>query len=200
MSDSSLLQTNLPAETTPLVPEITLSSQRLEEGVVVNFRRDQARNAFGQTVVREVVEHPGGVCVLPVLSDGRFVMVRQFRYPLGRFLLEFPAGKLDVPGEAPEDAIRRELLEETGYLAHTWESLGSLYTAPGFCNEKIYLYRATDLHKPETPVANVEDEAIECHLLEPQEILKRLQAHEIEDAKTLSLLSYALIAGYLPKP
>jgi ADP-ribose pyrophosphatase len=176
--------------TPALVQEETLSQQRLHEGRVINLRVDSVKNAFGQTVVREVVEHPGGVCVLPLLPDGRFVLVRQYRYPTGQFLLEFPAGKLDVKGEPPFEAIQRELLEETGYTSASWQALGTIYTAPGFCNEKIYLYQATGLQLAPNRLGPQEDEALEPVLMSEAEVRQAMAAFEIQDGKTLALLAY----------
>ncbi len=114
------------------------------EGVVVNVTMDVARLSDGKTTLREVVEHPGGVCILPVDETGTAWCVRQYRYPMGEHLLEAPAGKLER-GEDPLACAVRELSEETGFTAETYTDLGRLYPSPGYCHETLYIYLATGL-------------------------------------------------------
>lgn len=114
-------------------------------GVIVNVRLDEARLPDGSTAKREVVEHPGGVTVLPLEDDGTVWCVRQYRYPFSRTLLELPAGKLE-PGEAPERAAARELSEETGLSAGRLQYLGANFTSPGYSQEVLHIYLARDLH------------------------------------------------------
>ena len=114
-------------------------------GVIVNVRLDEARLPDGSTAKREVVEHPGGVTVLPLEADGTVWCVRQYRYPFSRTLLELPAGKLE-PGEAPERAAARELSEETGLSAGRLQYLGANFTSPGYSQEVLHIYLARDLH------------------------------------------------------
>ena len=114
-------------------------------GVIVNVRLDEARLPDGSTAKREVVEHPGGVTVLPLEDDGTVWCVRQYRYPFSRTLLELPAGKLE-PGEAPELAAARELSEETGLSAGRLQYLGANFTSPGYSQEVLHIYLARDLH------------------------------------------------------
>ncbi len=113
-------------------------------GVVVNTRLDQARLPDGSLTLREVVEHPGGVAVLPLEKDGTVWCVRQFRYPFAETLLEVPAGKLE-PGEDPETAARRELSEETGLEAGELRYLGRHYCSPGYNSEILHIFLARDL-------------------------------------------------------
>ena len=113
-------------------------------GVVVNTRLDQARLPDGSLTLREVVEHPGGVAVLPLEKDGTVWCVRQFRYPFAETLLEVPAGKLE-PGEDPETAARRELSEETGLEAGDLRYLGRHYCSPGYNSEILHIFLARDL-------------------------------------------------------
>ena len=114
-------------------------------GVIVNVRLDEARLPDGSTAKREVVEHPGGVTVLPLEADGTVWCVRQYRYPFSRTLRELPAGKRE-PGEAPERAAARERSEETGLSAGRLQYLGANFTSPGYSQEVLHIYLARDLH------------------------------------------------------
>lgn len=171
--------------------EKTIHSAVMWQGRIATVRRDQALAPDGQSVEREVVEHPGGVVICPVLPDGRLLLVEQWRYPLGRPLLEFPAGKLDWHDGVPEDPLRaaqRELGEETGYAAAQWTAVTHIYTAPGFCNEKLWLYQATDLspsaqHQPDA------DEHLRVVRLTPAQIWQQIRQGEMVDAKTVALFS-----------
>lgn len=175
--------------------ETTVSQATLHKSVVVNFRHDQVLSPNGQPCVRDVVEHPGGVVVMPILDNGDFVMVEQWRYPLGKTLLEFPAGKLEARGkEDPFEAIQRELLEETGYKANTWEKLNYLYTAPGFCDEKLYLYKATGLTLVNETHVGDDDEFLDIHQVPANKAVELARQGHITDAKTLSLLFHHLAA------
>ena len=124
--------------------EETLRRINRYQGIIVDVRVDQVRLADGKVTFREVVQHPGGVCVLPVDDKGVAYCVRQYRYPAGEHLLEVPAGKLE-PGEDPRECAIRELGEETGFTAGEMISLGSFYTSPGFSTEKLHLFLATGL-------------------------------------------------------
>ena len=167
--------------------ETTVSKNVLHRGIVVNMRRDEALRPDGKPCVREVVEHPGGVVILPLLPSGEIIMVEQWRYPLGKTLIEVPAGKLER-GEDPFEAAQRELLEETGYKAHQWEPMHYIYTAPGFCDEKLYLYKASELELIHPQAQGDEDEFLDIHKLTPDEAFALVRDGRITDAKTLSLL------------
>src|SRR5918992_3461114 len=124
------------------MPERTLSSTHPFSGHVISVRVDEVERADGRRTTRDVVEHPGAVAI--VAWDGaRLAMVRQWRHATGQSLLELPAGTLE-PDEPPETTARRELAEETGLAAATWEEGPRFYTAPGFCDELMHLYLATD--------------------------------------------------------
>ena len=151
------------------------------EGIVVNVIMDSIRLPDGALAYREVVEHPGGVCVLPVDTDGCAWCVRQFRYPSRRHLLEAPAGKLE-PGEDPLSCAIRELSEETGFTAGRMVSLGSYYTSPGFSTEELHLFLALDLEKGQAHLDPGEFLDVERHPL--SELLQMVQDGEIPDAKT----------------
>ena len=124
--------------------EIYISTERIYEGKIVNLRRDMVRLPNGKEASREVVEHPGAVAVVPVLPDGRVLLVRQFRHPVARILLEIPAGKLDA-GEDPDACALRELEEETGYRAAHWRNLGEYFSSPGMVSESFTLLVAKEL-------------------------------------------------------
>lgn len=121
-----------------------LSSRLVHAGRVVRLSIDEVRLPNGNACTLEIVRHPGAAAVVPLDADGHVHLVRQYRYATGGYLLEVPAGKLD-PGEAPEACAIREVEEETGLLAGRLESLGWLWTTPGFTDEKIWLYLATEL-------------------------------------------------------
>jgi len=127
------------------------STESIYSGEVVDLSVVHYRRPNGLVVRREVIAHPGAVVMVPVDSD-HVLMVRQPREAVGEYLLELPAGKLDVPGEPPIECAARELAEEVGRVAGTWESLGGFYTAPAILEEYIHCFLATDLteiaHEP----------------------------------------------------
>ena len=160
-------------------------------GRLLRVELDRAReptgpNRYGPEVRHEVVRHPGAVAIVAVTPEHTLVMVRQYRYAAGRFLLEIPAGTLE-PGEDPAETARRELREETGYTAETLRPLGSFFSAPGFCSEVIYLFQAEGL----TPGEQDTDFGEEIDLVEipVAEGRRRLLEGGFEDAKTLAGLS-----------
>jgi ADP-ribose pyrophosphatase len=170
--------------------ETLIHRKELAKGRVVTMVSDEIKTPRGEVTHRDVVLHPGGVCVLPITEKGEVILIQQFRYPTGELLWEFPAGKLDVEGEPPAEAIIRELWEETGYTATHWEAHGYIYTAPGFCNERIYLYIAHGCKLSETPPPQIEDEVIETHLFTVDAVKTMARKGLIQDAKTLALLNF----------
>ena len=169
--------------------EELLESRRIYEGRVVSLRVDRVAMPEGRTAQREVVEHAQAVAVVPVAADGRIVMVRQYRLPVGRVLLEVPAGTLD-PAEEPEEAAQRELQEETGFRAQRLERLAGFWVAPGYCTEYIHVYLAEGLS--ESRLAADEDELIQVETVSLDEALRLVDAGHIEDAKSVcGLLQYA---------
>lgn len=151
-------------------------------GIIVDVHTDMIRLPNGEITMREVVHHPGGVCVAAVSDDSMVTMVRQFRYPFGRHLLELPAGKLE-PGEDPLPAAKRELSEETGLEAERWTALGAMYASPGFSTETLYLYLATGLRQGEAhPDPN---EFLDVEKMPLSQLVQRIDSGEIQDAKTV---------------
>lgn len=161
--------------------EKTLSQKYIFQGKILKMRLDEALLPNGTTAAREVIEHPGGVCVAALTADDRLLFVRQFRYPYGEIIPELPAGKRD-PGEDPLTTGKRELKEETGYTAKNYIPLGRVYPSPGYFNEVIYLYLATDLTAGK--VAPDEDEFLEVEKIPLATAVKMVMADEITDAKT----------------
>lgn len=164
--------------------EQTLSSQTIYSGKVITLNVDQARLPDGNSALREVVKHPGGVCILALLEDGTVPMVRQFRYPLGEVMLELPAGKLEY-GEEPLSAAVRELGEEVGLEPEgELTELGAIYVSPGFCTEKLRMYLARKVHP--VPGHPDEDEFLDVVYLPFEELLEEVMAGRIEDGKTVA--------------
>jgi ADP-ribose pyrophosphatase len=165
---------------------ILIGSRDVYRGRVISLRVDDVEVSPGRNVAREVVDHPGAVVVVAADADGSLLWVRQYRYAAGRALLELPAGTVEPPAD-PETTARRELAEETGFEAATWQRLGGFFSAPGFCNEYLTAYAARDL-TPATGFHQDEDEDIELERLSLEESLRRLDAGEIEDAKSIAAL------------
>ena len=170
--------------------ETTISTSRIFKGKVVGLRIDTVRLPDGKTAVREIVEHPGAVAIVPVTDDGAVILVRQYRHATGQVMLEIPAGKLD-PGESPEACARRELAEETGQAAGVVRHLASLYTTPGFTNELIHLFAAYDLTTAEAQADP--DEFIDVVRVTPDELTALIAGGGLKDMKTLAGLA---AAGY----
>ena len=170
--------------------ETKIESQQIFSGKILNVRLDRVVLPNGKEATREVVGHPGAVAVVPVTDDGRVILVRQYRYPVEEILLEIPAGKLDR-GEDPDDCARRELEEETGFVAGSLEKLTSFYTAPGFTDEKIHLYIARELVQVVQKLDG--DEFIDVEFYSAQTLKELVASNAIKDAKTLIGL---FMAGY----
>ena len=161
--------------------EKKLSSRQVFDGVVVKLFVDEVELPNGEKSVREIVRHPGAVCVVPVDNDGNVIMVRQYRYAFSQVLLEIPAGKLEKD-EEPLPAAMRELEEETGTVAGKMEYLGELYTTVAIFDEKIHMYLATDLtYKDAHPD---QDEFLEVEKVPLDTLVKMVMDGEIKDSKT----------------
>lgn len=168
--------------------EKTLTSKLVYEGQITRLRVDTVRMPSGRESTREVIEHSECVAIVAVDSDDNVLLVRQFRYAVGKELLEVPAGGID-PGEGPAEAVRREMQEETGYRPGKVERLGGFYSAPGFCTEYLHLYLATDL-TPSRLYAE-DTEIIRLEQVPIDEIRGLITSGRIEDAKSIAgLLTY----------
>jgi ADP-ribose pyrophosphatase len=170
-----------------LKEEKTLSSETIFEGRILKLRVDTVQRVDGRQSTREVIEHAPCVAVIAVDADDNVLLVKQFRKALEKELLEIPAGGIDA-GEDPEMAVVREMQEETGFRPQRLERLGGLYSSPGFCNEYLYLYLATDL-VPGRLYA--EDTAgIEVVRLPIAQIIDLVASGGIEDSKTIAGLLF----------
>jgi len=168
--------------------EIAFEEKRIFTGNLLNLNADRVVLTNGIKTFREVVSHPGAVAALPFLNSSEIILVRQYRYAVGDYVLEIPAGTVEK-GETPENCIKRELQEEINYKPGTLKSLGWVYLSPGYSNEKIHLFEATDLEAAEKN--SDEDENIEVVKLEIKEALSRITSGEIKDGKTvIAVLSH----------
>lgn len=162
--------------------ETRIASEEVFHGKLLHVKRDTVRLPDGQTATREYIDHPGAVMIIPRLPDGRLLMERQFRYPLARIFIEFPAGKID-PGEEPAATAARELLEETGYTAERWSHICTLHPLITYSTERIEIYTADEL----TFVGAKLDagEFVETFGATLDEALTWIDRGEITDVKTM---------------
>lgn len=170
--------------------ETLISSEVLRRSRILEFRIDTIEAADGHRSTRDIAGHPGGVCVVAIDPQDRVLLVRQWRHAIGRALLEIPAGTLDrdAAGTVEDHALAaaRELEEETGSVAGSWRYLGSFYTAPGFTNELMHLYLATDLRPADAGgLGPDEDERLELRMVPFAEAVAMAQRGELQDAKTI---------------
>lgn len=165
--------------------ETHVSSQQIHDGKVVHLRVDTLELASGREATREIVEHRGAVCILPVLLDGQLAMIKQWRTAAQELLWEIPAGGLEV-GEEPEACAHRELIEEIGYKAGRMTLLYECFLAPGYSSEVITCFLAEELeHVGACPE---EDENIELVIAPLEELLPLIESGEMRDAKTICAL------------
>lgn len=162
--------------------EKTLSSELIFDGHIVNLYRDEVMLPNGKTAAREVIRHIGAVGIVPLTDDRKIILVRQYRYALGRMLFEIPAGKLNFKDEDPVAAAERELEEETGYLCSKIEQIGDLHSTVGFCDEVIHLYAAYGL-KTGRPHPD-DDEFVDTVQIPLDEAVKLVMEGKLTDAKT----------------
>jgi ADP-ribose pyrophosphatase len=175
--------------------ETRIDGEIVFEGRILRLEVDRVRLADGGETRREVVRHRGAVLLVPVTDDGRVVLVRQHRYPTGAVLLEVAAGTLER-GEDPVACAHRELEEETGYRAAELIPLGEFFSAPGYCDERMYCYAARGL-RPGRDLPGDSDERLEVVEMSASEALGAIDSGDIRDCKTLAGLLLAHRRGYL---
>lgn len=161
--------------------EKPITQEYIYRGCIVNLRVDDALLPNGTTAKREVIEHPGGVCVAALTDKEELLFVEQFRYPYAELVLELPAGKLEY-GEDPFAAGKRELQEETGAVAAEYTDLGKLYPTPGYCGEIIHMYLARGLSFGQQHLD--EDEFLEVRRIPLKTAFQMVMRNEIRDSKT----------------
>jgi ADP-ribose pyrophosphatase len=165
----------------PLAEE-TLETQLAWEGAFLRVYADRVRAPDGHLAPREYLRHPGAVMVVPLLDNGEVVLERQYRYPLRRSFVEFPAGKID-PGEDILACAQRELLEETGYVAAEWVYLGGFHNAIGYCDEKIEVFLARGLRH--VGAGTDDGEVLEVFTAPLRQLLDRIRDGSVTDVKTI---------------
>jgi 8-oxo-dGTP pyrophosphatase MutT (NUDIX family) len=181
----------------------TASSEILHTGKIFALRIDHVRMPGGDVVTREVVENFGAVAIVAMDHDGRIPMVYQYRHPLGRRLWELPAGLLDIDGEAPHLTAARELHEEAGLRAETWQVLADLDSAPGFSDESVRVFLATGLTEVDRPEAHDEEADMVLEWYPIAQAVQRIFSGEIVNSLAVSgiLAAYAVSEGIAePRP
>lgn len=163
--------------------EETLSSRKVFEGRALKLRVDSVKLPNGRKTTREIVEHENCVAIVALDDADNILLVKQFRKPVEKDLLEIPAGGID-PGETPEDAVRREMREETGFLPQKVAKLGGFYSSPGFCTEYLHLYLATDLVA--SPLQAEDSESISLVRVPLGQITGLIASGSICDAKSIA--------------
>lgn len=176
--------------------EKTLTQEYKFEGRIMKARVDTVELPNGKTANREVCEHVGGVGILPIDAQGNVILVRQYRYPYEKVLLEIPAGKIDHGPESHLECGIRELREETGCTAEQMIYFGEVYPSPGFMTEKLHLYAALGLHDGECDPD--EDEFVETVKMPFAELEQKIKNGEIQDAKTIAAMYQARLHDLIP--
>ena len=169
--------------------EKQVSSTLLFDGKVLHVYKDDISLPDGRPSMREYVKHVGAVCVVPMTREGEVICVKQYRYAVGRLMLEIPAGKLDSKDEDPLEAAKRELREETGAVSGKMTYLGVFYSSPAILDEKIHMYLAEELEYGKTDFD--EDEFIEIVKIPISELVDMIQAGEVPDGKTQAAIMRA---------
>lgn len=169
--------------------ETELESEAVFRGRLLDVHRDRVRLPDGKEAIREYIRHPGAVVVVALLPDGKLVLERQYRYPLRKAFLELPAGKID-PGEDILSCARRELREETGYVAEQWQYLGVMHPCIGYSDERIEIFLARNLEHVGASLD--EEEFLEIHTLDVDEAERAVHDGRITDGKSIAALFMAL--------
>lgn len=167
--------------------EKTIHKKEIFKGKIVQLSVHDVELPNGKTSKREIVNHPGAVGILAITDDEKLVLVKQFRKPLEKTIAEIPAGKLEE-GEDPLLCAKRELEEETGYIANSWKKITSFYTSPGFANEIIHIFFAKDLTQGTKNTD--EDEFVERMEVSLEEAIELMEKEVIHDAKTMFAVQY----------
>lgn len=162
--------------------EKTSKSELIYKGKILNLRLDKVILPNGREAKREIIEHSGSVAILPLIDKDKFLLVRQYRKPLEKTLLEIPAGRIEK-GENLKECAKRELREETGYQSNDFKKLASVYLAPGYSSEIIHIFLARNLKKSK-PNPD-EDEFIKTVILNKKEVLDKIIDNKIKDSKTI---------------
>lgn len=162
--------------------EKAMATEQVYDGHFLKIQRDQVILPNGKTTLREYIKHPGAVVILPLFSDGTILLERQFRYPLKQVFIEFPAGKID-PGEIPLDCAKRELQEETGYTANSWQFVCTIHNAIAYSDEHLDIFLARDLQPG--PSRLDEGEFLETYRTTLSELMDAVQSGQITDVKTI---------------
>ena len=168
--------------------ETKLSSNIIFQGQLLDVRKDEVELPNGKTSTREWINHPGAVCCIPILPDGKIALIRQYRYPVQSEMIEFPAGKLEK-GEKPEVCAVRELEEEIGYRTNKLTFLTHIHPAIGFANEKMWIYLAEELEKTESKLDD--DEFLELIPTVLDDAVEMVWSQQITDVKTIVGLLWA---------
>lgn len=171
--------------------EKTMKTDKLYEGKILNLRIDTVELPNKKYSKREIVEHAGSVAIIPMISDDSLVLVRQYRKAVEDFLLEVPAGRLELNEEPRETAIR-ELKEETGLSTKKLEYISEFYASPGYCNEKIYLFLAKDLFEDKEFIQDRDEEYIEKEIYTFDQLLSMIKKGDIVDCKTIIAIYTAI--------
>ncbi len=172
-----------PVQGDPHLAEVFLEGEAVYSGVLLHVRRDRVQLPNGRAAVREYIRHPGAAVIVPLFDDQRVLLERQFRHPLGRVMVELPAGKLDA-GEPHLETAQRELREETGYVARDWTHLGVVHPSVAYTDEAIELYLARGLEQRGTKPDD--DEFLETFVLPFGEALEWVRTGRITDAKSVA--------------
>ncbi len=170
---------------------MTLKSRYVYRGKIINVRVDEFETV-GRQYMKEIVEHPGAVAIIPILDDGKIIMIKQYRYAVKRELIEIPAGTIEN-GEKPEECAYRELIEETGYIAGEIFKIAEFYLAPGYSEEVLYLFIARKLVKRGEARLEIDEKIGDVIVVSLNEAIEMVGRGEIRDAKTICALYYLLL-------
>lgn len=163
-----------------------MNTQSIYKGKLLNIEKRTQELPNGKTATLEVVKHPGAALIVPIMDDGRVILLKQFRPVLEQYIYELPAGTLE-PGESPLECARREIMEETGYRAEDFTDKGLIYPVPGYSTERIHIFEARTL-SPQKAQGD-EDEIIETHCFEPARLKQLMAQQALTDAKTICALA-----------